>query len=305
MNITNITFFNRWRNGDCFINKEYVRDIISRYPNGITFKYAHDNHPNIVSDLNCEHIPLSSIHPIGTFTPLAQVENTLYINTWVGCWIGKHLKEKDHANFYCLHDMWKEFYQALNLEMKGDYSYYHPSINFQKFDLTEANHYFLRSNPKEFILICNGVQQSEQSSMGDMRNIIFELATRFPEKDFLIAHKVDVDLPNVTCTDYLFSAPTGNLNQIAFLSMFAKLIIGKNSGPFTYAHIKENMNNYQKTFMCFSHKMRDCLMGEGEYLANSFFSDTVDDTKAIEICENLIQYPSYANYKKPTVELFE
>jgi hypothetical protein len=305
MNITNITFFNRWRNGDCFINKEYVRDIISRYPNGITFKYAHDNHPNIVSDLNCEHVPLSAIHPIGTFTPLAQVENTLYINTWVGCWIGKHLKEKDHANFYCLHDMWKEFYQALNLEMKGDYSRYHPSIDFQKFDLTEANHYFLRSNPKEFILICNGVQQSEQSSMGDMQNIIFELATRFPEKDFLMTYKVDVELPNVTYTDDLFNAHIGNLNQIAYLSQFTKLIIGKNSGPFSYAHIKENMNNYQKTFMCFSHKMRDCLMGEGEYLANSFFSDTIDDNKAIEICENLIRHPSYVNYKKPTVELFE
>jgi hypothetical protein len=46
-------------------------------------------------------------------------------------------------------------------------------------------------------------------------------------------------------------------------------------------------------------------MGEGEYLANSFFSDTVDDKKAIEICENLIQYSTYSNYKKPTVELFE
>jgi len=138
-----------------------------------------------------------------------------------------------------------------------------------------------------------------------MRNIIFELATRFPEKDFLIAHKVDVELPNVTYTDDLFNAPTGNLNQIAYLSQFTKLIIGKNSGPFTYAHIKENMNNYQKTFMCFSHKMRDCLMGEGEYLSNSFFSNTIDDNKAIEICENLIQYPSYVNYKKPTVELFE
>ena len=305
MNITNITFFNRWRNGDCFINKGYVRDIINRYPHGIKFKYAHDNHPNIVSDLNCEHVPLSAIHPIGTFTPLAQVENTLYINTWVGCWIGKHLKEKDHANFYCLHDMWKEFYQALNLEMKGDYSHYHPSIDFIKFDLTDANNYFLRLKAKEFILICNGVQQSEQSSMGDMRNIIFELATRFQEKDFLITHKVDVELPNITYTDDLFNSPTGNLNQISYLSQFTKLIIGKNSGPFTYAHIKENMNNYQKTFMCFSHKMRDCLMGEGEYLANSFFSNTIDDDKAIEICENLIQYPSYANYKKPTKELFE
>jgi hypothetical protein len=46
-------------------------------------------------------------------------------------------------------------------------------------------------------------------------------------------------------------------------------------------------------------------MGEGTYLANSFFSDTLDDAKAIEICENLIRYPSYVNWKKPTTELFE
>jgi hypothetical protein len=303
MNITNITFFNRWRNGDCFINKEYVRDIISRYPNGITFKYAHDKHPNIISDLNCEHVPLSSIHPIDTLIPIAQVDDILYINTWVGCWIGKYLRERDHANFHCLHDMWKEFYQALNLEMKGDYSYYHPSIDFQKFDLTEADNYLSRVDTKEIILVCNGFQQSEQSSMGIMRNIIFELAKRFPEKQFLITHKVDVELPNVTYTDDLFNASTGNLNQIAYLSMFAKLIIGKNSGPFTYAHIKENMNNYQKTFMCFSHKMRDCLMGEGEYLANSFFSNTIDDNKAIEIITDLILTPTYSSDRKHTKQL--
>jgi len=303
MNITNITFFNRWRNGDCFINKEYVRDIISRYPNGITFKYAHDKHPNIISDLNCEHVPLSSIHPIDTLIPIAQVDDILYINTWVGCWIGKYLRERDHANFHCLHDMWKEFYQALNLEMKGDYSYYHPSIDFQKFDLTEADNYLSRVDTKEIILVCNGFQQSEQSSMGIMRNIIFELAKRFPEKQFLITHKVDVKLPNVTYTDDLFNASTGNLNQIAYLSMFAKLIIGKNSGPFTYAHIKENMNNYQKTFMCFSHKMRDCLMGEGDYLTNSYFSDTIDDNVAIKIITDLILTPTYSSDRKHTKQL--
>jgi hypothetical protein len=139
--------------------------------------------------------------------------------------------------------------------------------------------------------------------MGIMRNIIFELAKRFPEKQFLITHKIDVELPNVTYTDDLFNASTGNLNQIAYLSMFAKLIIGKNSGPFTYAHIKENMNNYQKTFMCFSHKMRDCLMGEGEYLANSFFSNTIDDNKAIKIITDLILTPTYSSDRKHTKQL--
>ena len=55
-----------------------------------------------------------------------------------------------------------------------------------------------------------------------------------------------------------------------------------------------------QTFMCFSHKMRDCLMGEGEYLTNSYFSDTIDDNVAIKIISDLILKPTYSSNRKPT-----
>ena len=302
MNFTKIVFFNQWRNGDCFINKEYVRDIISRFPN-VEFLYAHNNHPNIVEDLNCRHVTLNDIPAIGTFVPLAvsQTEpNTLYINTWVGCWIGKHLAEKDHANFHCLHTMWKEIFNALDIEMKGDYFFYLPKIDWYRFDLKECDSYLRLIIPKNLILICNGVQQSEQSSMGDMKNIINSLSSSFPDYAFLITHDIGITKNNVNCTDSIFGSPTGNLNQIGYISQFAKLIVGKNSGPFTYAHTKTNMNNPEQTFMCFSHKMRDCLMGEGDYLTNSYFSDTIDDGVAIRIITDLILKPTYISKRKPT-----
>lgn len=302
MNFKRIVFFNQWRNGDCFINKEYVRDIIGRFPN-VEFLYAHNNHSSIVGDLNCRHVTLNDIPAIGTFVPLAVFDNdpnTLYINTWVGCWIGKYLREKDHANFHCLHSMWKEIYNALSLEMKGDYSFYLPEIEWFRFDMKEAESYLRLIIPKNLVLICNGVQQSEQSSMGNMRKIIDTISSEFPDYEFLITHDIGLIKKNVTCSDTLFGSPIGNLNQIAYISQFAKLIIGKNSGPFTYAHVKSNMNNQGKTFMCFSHKMRDCLMGEGEYLTNSYFSDTIDDDVAIKIITDLILNPVYTSEKKPT-----
>ena len=305
MNFTKIVFFNQWRNGDCFINKEYVRDIISRFPN-VEFLYAHNNHPNIVSDLNCKHVTLNEIPAINTFLPLAVSRtepNTLYINTWVGCWIGKHLVENEHANFHCLHTMWKEIFNSLDIEMKGDYSIYLPKVDWYRFDLKECDSYLRTIIPKNLILICNGVQQSGQSSMGDMSHIIKSLASSFPDYEFLITCDIGLTMRNVRCTDDVFGGPTGNLNQIGYISQFAKLIVGKNSGPFTYAHTKTNMNNPEQTFMCFSHKMRDCLMGEGEYLTNSYFSDTIDDNKAFNIISELITSSKYEAIKKRTKHL--
>ena len=302
MNFTKIVFFNQWRNGDCFINKEYVRDIISRLPDD-EFIYAHNNHPNIVSDLNCKHVTLNEIPAINTFLPLAVSRtepNTLYINTWVGCWIGKHLVENEHANFHCLHTMWKEIFNSLDIEMKGDYSIYLPKVDWYRFDLKECDSYLRTIIPKNLILICNGVQQSGQSSMGDMSHIIKSLASSFPDYEFLITCDIGLTMRNVRCTDDVFGGPTGNLNQIGYISQFAKLIVGKNSGPFTYAHTKTNMNNPEQTFMCFSHKMRDCLMGEGDYLTNSYFSDTIDDNVAIKIIRDLILTPTYSSDRKPT-----
>ena len=305
MNFTKIVFFNQWRNGDCFINKEYVRDIISRLPDD-EFIYAHNNHPNIVSDLNCKHVTLNEIPAINTFLPLAVSRtepNTLYINTWVGCWIGKHLVENEHANFHCLHTMWKEIFNSLDIEMKGDYSIYLPKVDWYRFDLKECDSYLRTIIPKNLILICNGVQQSGQSSMGDMSHIIKSLASSFPDYEFLITCDIGLTMRNVRCTDDVFGGPTGNLNQIGYISQFAKLIVGKNSGPFTYAHTKTNMNNPEQTFMCFSHKMRDCLMGEGEYLTNSYFSDTIDDNKAFNIISELITSSKYEAIKKRTKHL--
>lgn len=302
MNFTKIVFFNQWRNGDCFINKEYVRDIISRLPDD-EFVYAHNNHPNIVSDLNCKHVTLNEIPAINTFIPLAVSQtdpNTLYINTWVGCWIGKHLVQNEHANFHCLHTMWKEIFDALDIKMRGDYFLYLPKVDWYRFDLKECDSYLKTIIPKPIILICNGAQQSGQSSMGDMSHIIKSLASSFPDYEFLITYDIGLTMPNVRCTDDVFGGPTGNLNQIGYISQFAKLIVGKNSGPFTYAHTKTNMNNPEQIFMCFSHKMRDCLMGEGDYLTNSYFSDTIDDTVAIKIISDLILKPTYSSNRKPT-----
>jgi hypothetical protein len=63
------------------------------------------------------------------------------------------------------------------------------------------------------------------------------------------------------------------------------------------------MNDSNKMFMCFSHKLKDCLMGEGEYFSDSYFSDTLDNDVAIRIINELINNELASGNKKPTRQL--
>lgn len=306
MSISKIIFYNQWRNGDCFLPKQYVRDIVNRHP-FIEFQFAHNNHPNIVSDLPLKHITLSEIpqfpmpmrmHSI----PNSSGEHTLYINTWVGCFIfgaDALMGEKDHANFYLLHKMWTKFYDVLGISMVGNYTHFLPEIKWDTFDLTEQKEYLKKIEGKRLIFFSNGKQQSEQSSMGNMQEIIRTIAEEFKDIEFYVTDPVNFEADNVTVCNH----ETGVLNQLAYITTKAELIVGKNSGPFTYAHNKDNINNYKKTFMCFSHKKKDCLLGEGEYLCNSYFSNTVDDEVAIGILRKLITNPEYTETKKLTKDI--
>jgi hypothetical protein len=298
MKFEKLVFFNQWRNGDCFICKEYVRDIVERFSSDVDIFYAHNNHPNIVGDLPVKFITLNDMPKMNMFMPMGLDTNTktMYINTWVGCWIGKHMGDKDHANFYILHDMWKNIYDALEIKMKGDYNYYLPRIHWDNFDLTEPKEYLKRIEDKRLVFFSNGKQQSEQSSMGDMRNIIRNLTEEFKDIEFYATDPVDFEAPNLTVCEH----ESGFLNQLGYITTKAELIVGKNSGPFTYAHVKDNINDYKKTFMCFSHKMKDCLLGEGEYHCNSYFNDTTDDNVATKIVRDIILNPKYENIEKPT-----
>ena len=300
-----IVFFNFWQNGDCFINKEYVRDIIQHFPEAEKY-YAHKNHPNIVADLGCVHIPLNVLPPqLTMWNPIASdPENeTVYINTWIGCWIGKHIQHGEHANFTTLYRVWKDVYDFLKIDMRSSYEEYHPEIWPEYYQYKHSLKYLKEIGNTPLVVFCNGQAMSQQSSMGDMRNIIELVADAFPNYQFFVADKVDVNRPNVKFSEDVLHGSVGNLNQISHITNFSRLIIGKNSGPFTYAHTKLNMNDSSKTFMCFSHKLEHCLMGEGEYLTNSFFSDTIDDSEAFKIISELISSPQYSNIKKTTKQL--
>lgn len=305
MIINNIIFYSHEKNGDCFFNKGYVKGIMDHLPD-VTFSYAHDHHTSIVQDLGCRFIR--------TFQIPAEVDKnqkivyhedsgTVFINTWVGAWIGKYLVHGQHANFPLMHRVWTEYYNMLGIPISEDFSQYFPEVDYDQYDLSKPNEYLAKVGDRPLIIFCNGVQQSGQSAMGDMSNIINYFCSSLPDYEFLVTYKLSFNHPNLTYTDDLFGSQEGNLNQISYISKRAKLIIGKNSGPFTFCHPKENLNDENKVFMSFNFRPSDCLTGDGEYYANTYSSNTVDDRVAAEIVNYLITKQDHPKGKKKILQI--
>ncbi|NBV27435.1 hypothetical protein EBS02_00195 [bacterium] len=289
--VKNLVFFNHWRNGDTFLNRTYVRKICETLYKDYKFYYAHNNHESVTQDLPCKKLTIADIpQQLSFWHKFAKGDNdTLYINTWIGCWIGVFMGEKDHANFMTIHRAWCEIFRMLDIPPPDNFYEFLPHIDLDYYNLKPATKWLDENEERPFILVCNGKQQSEQSDMGDMRYIIDIVSSDYPEYNFLVCDKLDIEKSNVFYTDDIFGGSTGNLPHISYMSNFSKLIIGKNSGPFTFAHTYLNSANPQQTFLCFSKVMKHCLAGEGEYHARHYFSDTTNDDEAIQIIINTIE----------------
>ena len=294
--INGLGFINHYRNGDCFINKQYVRQLINKIDAHHVY-YVHDNHESVTADLpvikmNLPELPMKFPQ---TFTVAYDTRYShLFINTWVGSAVPKHFNWGEHPNFVKLHAIWKDIFKEVeqvipDLTLDGDYRDNLPVIDFSKYNLEKANAWIDSHAEKNFVIICNGKQLSDQSSMGDMKNIIFNLSKKYDHINFLICDKLDVNRENVFYTDDIFGDSIGNLPQISYLSHHAKLIVGKNSGPFSFAHTYSNNKNSNQTFICFSKIMEHCLAGDGEYYAEHLFSDTTDDEIATNIISKSIE----------------
>lgn len=301
MDIERLVFFNHFHNGDTFNNRAYTKDIIAKI-NAIEIYYAHNNHPSITQDLGAVHIStnhLPSKVNWGMGVGHDEANKTLYVNTWVGVTLPRYFLPGQHANFVIFSKVWHDFYDQMKLTLNGDYNHYLPSFDYSCYDLQAADKFLHAIGSTPLILICNGPAHSGQSQCGDMRYALIHLSNEFKDHVFLTCHPLDVKADNIVYTNDLFQGQLGNLPHIAYLSEHAKIIVGKNSGPFTFAHTEKNLNNCDKTFLCFSTEEVSCLTGQGEYYATTLFSPDVDDQKIYEIIARTIKDHVQSTDKKP------
>jgi hypothetical protein len=289
-----IVFFNQFHNGDCFVGKQYVAEIVRQLPD-VEFSYAHGNHPDIIRDLGLQHLTLDEIPALDRLTRVGQSpdKETTYINTWVGCWQGTLFNFGEHINFVRLHNIWREYFKYLKLDFVEDPNHYLPCIDHTKFDMTQAESWIANHGDQPTILFCNGTANSGQSRAGDLTQCLDMLSNTFKNWNFVVTHRLDLARENIYYTDDIFTGLDNDLNQIAYLAGGCDIIVGKNSGPFSYCQNQKNLMDAALTFLNLSILPTDCPSGGGLYRARCVHTAEINDVRIAAIISALINYPDH------------
>ena len=285
-----IIFFNQYHNGDCFVGKGWVRNIINQIPN-VDFFYAHGKHPDLLKDLGCTYMPIHQLKEVGIKDNIRIAQSTvgdIYINTWCGAFQGELFGHDEHSNYIIQHIMYSMYCRVLkqefNLEVhqSSNPHDYLPFIDFSYYNTKPADDFVASLNGKDLTVFCNGPSLSGQSTMGDMKNIIDALSDKFPDKIFVTTQDIGIKKNNIRTTNEIFNQEC-DINEIAYLTKFAKVIVGKNSGPSTFSLYDENLRDKNKTIFCFGTKLTDWPPAGLEFPTKFKFSNQQDDRLVTEI----------------------
>lgn len=264
-----IIFFNHYHRGDLLTHKEYIRQIKTELSD-VEFEYLHFNHPKLTRDLDIPKVgdPSQLDHK----TPFYQDGETLYINTWIGCFWDIFCKHGG-INMNSLWHQWEKIFETINaafsveLKLKEEKEFYLPSIDFSRFNVSSIDEYLNKNKGRKKILICNGAPKSGQSFSDNMSSFIDEVAETHFDTDFICTEKFDTKIENVLFTDDIIKdteveekrAPWEDrevnfcdLQEISYLSEHCDAIVGKNSGPFVFCETKDNYMNKKKKFLSYN-----------------------------------------------------
>lgn len=279
-----ICFYNRWHNGDVFAGKGWMQSIMAQAPEW-SFVYAHLNNPAIMQDL-CEYMPVADIpESITDGYRVVEFNGIVFVNTWIGAY-GDCLRAGEvHANWLSLHRMFQFIVNEVNritgssIQLTSNAVDYVADTDWEGYRVDMAKP-MLTKHPERKHLICNGLVRSTQSNIGTMQSVVEQLAAKHPNDLFICTTVFNTEVANIKFTDYIFDIPN-DLNEIAYLGSHCKTIVGKNSGPFMFTHIKENIMNSDMTFVSLSHRVSDSYACDVSGMGCQYFHCSSDDDQKV------------------------
>lgn len=254
-----VTFFNHFHNGDLHISREFIRKIIQKVNSinpEITFSYAHNNDPCLLSDIpNLAYENLNALR-IDQFENLTTRGETTFINTWYAQQRYRYMNIHG-MTLDCLYEAFNDSCKTLwgfgMEDLSSDPSSFIPTIDYSRFYIQDAQNW-LAQNPQKKIIVSNGLAMSGQATNFSMAPIISELAQMHKDKIFILTNQEgNVHLPsNVVYSKDIIKKPVGSdLNENSFLTTFCDVIVGRASGVFSYAWTQQNMLQRKVKFVCF------------------------------------------------------
>jgi len=262
-----ICFYNHWHNGDVFAGKGWMQELQRQLPN-VQFMHAQKNSVKTMRDLAGEHVLINSIpREVSDRIRYIHLDDTLYVNTWVGSYGNAVIPQGEHhANYPSLFRMWMHIYDMIEhafdikLDRTNDIERYMARTDWSKFEIGHADRWLGQHD--RVVLVCNGLVQSTQSNLRTMEDVMSQMSHDFPDVSFVCTSRFETNTwamkDNVFFTDDIFAnVQGGDINEIAYLSTKSEVIVGKNSGPFMFTHVHENIMDPNKAFVSLSHRSSD------------------------------------------------
>ena len=241
----NIIFYNYFHNGDIHYTRQFIKDIISK-TNFDNYFFAHVNKTGLLKDIKIEEMDFNLLGDHNVLNGLDNFTNEngdICINTWIGRFARYGINIDSNYRLY------EEVYKFLNISINEKNTYIQ-TINFDFINKDKINSFFINKNKR--ILFCNGKICSGQSTTESFDPIIIRLSETFPNFDFILTDDINrLNKSNIFYTNDIIKMDNNDLNEISYLSTFCDVIIGKESGPFAFCTIKDNLMNENKTFINF------------------------------------------------------
>jgi len=290
-----INFFQHCHNGDVFVSREFVKQIVQDLEN-TDFQYFHKLSPRLLLDIPVTYQSLTTQFNIRE--KFSETTEEFSINTWVGAYDAKITSEPPHfyqdgINLKVLYQIWNFIFSVINekfntkLKLK-DINHYIPEIDFQNYHIADCAN-FLKTQQKQKLLICNGEPKSKQSFRENFNDVIDSVAERFSKHIIICTEKFKTPKKNILFTEDIIKISDCDLIEISYLSESCDLIVGRNSGPFVYCLTKNNLLDKNKTLISFNYNEQDNLVLGTDIQAEYIFSNRFQKKEILDVISDHVR----------------
>jgi len=275
--INRLNFYCHYGNGDLFISREFVREIMQIIP-AKEYYYSHGKNIRMFADFpKLKFTPITDDHVMRKHC--FRLGDDIYINTWLGV-DSNYVTPANSCSIDNSFRMYNDILCDLGFPLLSrSLEEYIPRVDYSFFDVAPVNKFIRENSSRQMVFITNCLVQSNQAENFDFTPVIIRLCNENPDILFIISDPIGTTFDNLITTVEITQSKDGfDLNELSYLSLFVNLLVGRSSGAQIFSMTSENCMNPQKAFLSFTYRPESAHIVCGKPPINSkvFWSNSTD-----------------------------
>jgi hypothetical protein len=142
---------------------------------------------------------------------------------------------------------------------------------------------------EDIMLISNGEVQSAQAENFDFTPLVEQISKDYPNKAFILTSLSPLRAPNIFYTSEFIKTVDGiDLNEIGYLSTFCRVIVGRNSSPYVFCLLRQNMLDASKAFVAFNYSFPGAIFVQSPMPCGKLWTASSDNSKRLAILKEIL-----------------